>query len=130
MCRSLSTDDILLHECVPVKMHLPTNIVARMCTREDALAFKSGAPCIDGIMSYNLLITLVFFVHQRFTWTGLKLGIFAVFAESIGVKFLIPITPAAEDGDDLEMDSTENGGVMASEDRFKARMACWTEGRF
>ena len=34
--------------------------VAQMCTREDALAHNLGALCIDDVMSYNSLTTLVF----------------------------------------------------------------------
>ena len=30
---------------------------APMCTREDVLAHDLGAPCIDDVMSYNLLTT-------------------------------------------------------------------------
>ena len=33
------------------------NTEAQMCTREDALAYISGAPSIDDVMSYNSLTT-------------------------------------------------------------------------
>ena len=33
------------------------NSVAQMCTREDALTHNLGVPCIDDVMSYNLLTT-------------------------------------------------------------------------
>ena len=35
------------------------NTDAPMCTCEDVLAYISGAPSIDDVMSYNLLTTLV-----------------------------------------------------------------------
>ena len=35
-------------------------IDVQMCTHEDGLAYISGAPSIDDVMSYNLLTTLVF----------------------------------------------------------------------
>ena len=31
---------------------------AQMCTQEDALTHNVGAPCIDDVMSYNLLTTM------------------------------------------------------------------------
>ena len=33
--------------------------VAQMCTCEDGLAYISGAPSIDDVMSYNLLATII-----------------------------------------------------------------------
>ena len=33
--------------------------IAQMCTREVALAHSLGLPCIDDIMSYNLLTTSI-----------------------------------------------------------------------
>ena len=34
------------------------NIDAQMCTRKDGLAYISGAPSIDDVMSYNSITTI------------------------------------------------------------------------
>ena len=39
--------------------------ISQMCTREDGLAYISGAPSIDDVMSYNSL-TLIFILFYRF----------------------------------------------------------------
>jgi hypothetical protein len=78
--------------------------------------------------------SLSFYLMALFcTWTGLKFGILDV--DSIGVKFLIPITLEAETGvcgkNNFGEDSAKLGGVFDTDvwDLFKARRVWCEEGR-
>ena len=71
---------------VQVVINCP-NIDAQMCTRDDGLAYISGAPSIDDIMSYSLLTT------QSLDWGVIFLSLQHLIASDLN---LIPCLPSRQ----------------------------------